>query len=213
MRQEDTALTLPDSKRLPVTRFAPLRISEIVLKTASFELLRDWYAALLGTKPYLERTPPAGNVPDPRFGPYVRANDMRICFIQVHVEYPYKQTLGIFEVPIVAGSQAEVPGLHHMQFRHFTLDELITRYEQLAAAQIEPFRTANHGTGTSFYYHDPDGNTVELSGPNFGTLEEDRQFMQSDAFRRNPSGVELDIQDFVARFRAGEDLATLLAIA
>lgn len=210
--RKDPPLTPPPPKRLPVPEFAPLRISEVVLKTAAFERLRDWYTVVLGVKPYMERTPPADNQPDPRFGPYVRANDMRVCFIQVHVEYPYKQTLGIFEVPVVSGSQANVPGMHHMQFRHSTLDELITRYEQLAAKEITPFRTANHGTGTSFYYYDPDGNTLELSGPNFATLEEDRKFVQSEAFRRNPSGVELDIEDFVARFRAGEDLATLLAI-
>jgi catechol 2,3-dioxygenase-like lactoylglutathione lyase family enzyme len=186
-------------------------MSEIVLKTAAFESLRDWYIAVLGTRPHFERTPPAGHKPDFALGPYVRAADMRICFIEVHVEYPYKQTLGIFEVPVVSGSQEQVPGMHHMQFRHATLNELITRYEQLAAAGIAPFRTANHGTATSFYYRDPDGNVAELSGSNFDTLEEDRKFVQSEGFRRNPSGVELDIKDFVARFRAGEPTATLLA--
>jgi catechol 2,3-dioxygenase-like lactoylglutathione lyase family enzyme len=195
-----------------VTRFAAMRISEIVLKTARFEALRDWYTQLLGTRPYMERTPPADHKSDFPHGPYIRAVDMRIAFIQVHVEYPYKQTLGIFEVPVVAGSQEKVPGLHHMQFRFGSLNELVTRYEQLAAAGVEPYRTANHGTGTSFYYQDPDGNTAELSGPNFATLEEDRKFTQSEGFRRNPSGLELDVKDFVARFRAGEAFETLLAI-
>jgi catechol 2,3-dioxygenase-like lactoylglutathione lyase family enzyme len=203
----------PTTIRAAAERFAPLRISEIVLKTAQFERLRDWYTLLLGTKPYMERKPPADHRSDFPLGPYVRANDMRICFIQVFVDYPYKETLGIFEVPVVKGSQEAVPGLHHMQFRHATLNELVTRYEQLAAAGVEPYRTANHGTGTSFYYRDPDGNTCELSGPNFATLEEDRSFTSSEAFRSNPSGVELDIRDFVRRFRAGEALETLLAIS
>lgn len=205
-------MSLSSSVRKPVTSFAPLRISEIVLKTADFERLRDWYTQVLGAPPFLERKPPPGHQPDPQFGPYVRAADMRICFFQMHVEYPYKQTLAIFEVPIATGSREVAPGLHHMQFRHATLDELITRYEQFEVAGIRPFRTSNHGTGTSFYFNDPDGNVVEFSAPNFASHEEDVRFMSSDAFRKNPSGLELDISDFVARFRAGEPLDSLLRI-
>jgi hypothetical protein len=72
--------------------------------------------------------------------------------------------------------------------------------------------SSNHGPGTSFYYQDPDGNTMEISGPNFATEAEGRAYMQSDTFQRNPCGVAIDPDDFVAKFRNGMPQAELVRI-
>ena len=37
-------------------------------------------------------------------------------------------------------------------------------------------------------------------------------FVQSDAFRANPSGIDLDRDEFIARYRAGTPVTELLAI-
>src|SRR4051812_23541512 len=91
--------------------FVPVRISEIVLKTARYELVKSWYETVLGVEARFERT----NPPGPTW-----AGAMRLCFIQLHMDYPYTQVLAVFEIPGLGGqaSQSEgQPGLHHMQLR------------------------------------------------------------------------------------------------
>jgi catechol 2,3-dioxygenase-like lactoylglutathione lyase family enzyme len=204
--------SLNAAARLSPAQLGPVQLSEIVLKTAQFDNLRNWYSSILGFKPFLERSPPKDHQADSKLGAFVRASDMRICFFQLHMQYPYKQVLGIFEVPTVSGEASDRPGLHHMQFRQADLGALIDRYEILRSMGVVPFRTANHGPGTSFYYRDPDRNTVEFSGPNFETEAEHNAFMSSDAFRRNPSGAEIDVDAFVRRFRSGISIGELVAL-
>ena len=94
-----------------------------------------------------------------------------------------------------------VPGLHHMQLMAASLDALCTQYERLRAIGLHPHRSADHGPMTSFYYRDPDGNNVELTAQNFPTLAAMVEFMASDEFKANPSGTEIDPEEFVARRR------------
>ncbi|HWP29506.1 MAG TPA: VOC family protein [Chloroflexota bacterium] len=184
------------------------RLSEIVLKTSHFERLREWYRTFLGTDPFFERTPP----PRPAGAPasYTRASDVRMCFFRLHLDYPYTQVLGIFEVPNLAPAPA--PGLHHLQLRHASLDALFDHYERLKAEAIRPHRTANHGPGTSFYYADPDGNVVEISAPNFDSEAEYLAYFASDTYAANPSGIEIDAEAYIARYRSGVPKAELVRI-
>lgn len=99
-----------------------------------------------------------------------------------------------------------------MQLRCPDMAQLCTRYERLKQARCMPHRTANHGPGTSFYYRDPDGNVVEISANNFATEQEYRAYFGSDAYKRNPSGIEIDADIFVERFRAGVPLPELVRI-
>jgi len=190
------------------SHLTPLRIGEVILKTARFEEMRDWYQMVVGLAPFFERKPPPGTTAD-ALG---RASDRRICFIRLALDYPYAQVLGLFEVPEVTGKPAHEPGLDHLQLRNANFDQLIERFELLRGVGIRPYRSANHGPGTSFYYHDPDGNRVELSGSNFATEREYLDYFASDSYRRNPSGIEIDPDDYAARFRAGVALAELVRI-
>ena len=186
--------------------YAPLRLSEIVLKTSQFERLRDWYRNLLGFPPFFERTPP------PADGPrgHARASDVRMAFFRLHIDYPYTQILGVFGVPDL--TLAAAPGLHHLQLRHPSLDALFARYDRLKAEGVAPHRMANHGPGTSFYYADPDGNTVELSAANFESEAEYLAYMASATYAANPSGIEIDADAYIARYRAGTPKAELVRI-
>jgi len=190
----------------------PLRISEIVLKTSQFDRLRQWYQTVFGIKPFYERTPPSDAASNYKGGKFVRATDMRLSFMRLHLQYPYTQVLAIFEVPDLERRLPGEPGLHHMQFRHPNLGELITRYERLLDIGFKPVRTANHGPGTSFYYADPDGNSVELSGPNFETEADYLAYFSSESYKNNPSGIEIDVAEYVRRFRTGTPLAELVRI-
>ena len=161
----------------------PVRLSEIVLRTARFAALNDWYQAVLGIDPYL-------------------LNE-RFSFRRLHTDYPYTQVLAIFNRPDLGDNEGKTAGLDHIQLRHASLGAMFDRYERLKAIGIVPDRSMNHGPGTSFYYRDPDGNAVELSGPNFDTEEEYLAYFDSEAYRKNISGIAVDPDAFVARYRSG----------
>jgi hypothetical protein len=92
-----------------------------------------------------------------------------------------------------------VPGLP-------TISDLFDRYEELALHDIVPARSANHGLDTSFYYRDPDNNQLELSASNYLTEPEVMAFFHSEAFRRNPAGIDVDPAEYVGRYRNGASL-------
>ncbi|MFP6767717.1 MAG: hypothetical protein VB859_06075, partial [Planctomycetaceae bacterium] len=66
--------------------------------------------------------------------------------------------------------------------------------------------------GTSFYYHDPDENSVELSAVNFSTLDEYLAFMDSPEFAANPEGIVIDADEYIGSYRAGTPLADLVSL-
>jgi catechol-2,3-dioxygenase len=173
------------------TRDLPeLRVSEVVLQTARWPEMKDWYSAFLGVAPYFETD--------------------TMCFRRV--SEAHNQLFVLFHFPDLADRPESAAGLNHVQFKCQTLADALDRYERLKAVGIVPARSFNHGPGTSFYYRDPDGNTMEVSGPNLASEAEYRAYMQTDAFRRNPRGVAIDPDEFVARFRSGIAQAELVRI-
>ena len=136
----------------------------------------------------------------------------QLCFIRPVSDFPFFMTLGIFDVPGLRQPDPTVPGLHHFQIRFASIDDLFSRYEALAARNIVPAGSANHGPGTSFYYRDPDGNQVELAASNYATESEVNALLQSEAFRRNSSGIEVDPVQYVRRYREGVSLEVLRQI-
>ena len=192
---------------------ARLKISETILKTGQLDVMKPWYRTVLGVDPFFEHDPPrdasVGN-----FGGQTRASDLRMCFFRLSEAYPYTQVIGIFEESGVSGAASKTaPGLHHMQLMAENLPDLIGQYQALRAMGMHPHRSANHGPMTSFYYRDPDGNNVELTAQNFATFELMAAFMRSPEFKANPSGIELDAEAFVARFRSGVPVEELVRIA
>ncbi len=178
---------------LNATRDLPsVRLSEIVLRTARFQEANDWYQAVLGIDPFLLNG--------------------QVSFRRLHTDYPYTQVLAIFNRPDLHDNDDKTSGLDHIQLRHATLGDMFTRYERLKAVGITPHRSMNHGPGTSFYYRDPDGNTVELSGPNFERERDYLAYFESEAFRKNIAGIPVDPDEFVGRFRRGEPLGELVRI-
>jgi catechol 2,3-dioxygenase-like lactoylglutathione lyase family enzyme len=174
------------------TRELPeLRISEVVLQTARWQEMKDWYSAFLGVEPYFETE--------------------TMCFRRV--SNTHNQLFVLFHFPELQDRPESVTGLNHVQFKCNTLVEALDRYERLKAVGIVPARSFNHGPGTSFYYRDPDGNTMEISGPNFATEAEYRAYFQTESFRRNPRGIAIDPDQFVAKFHSGMPQAELVRIS
>ncbi len=97
--------------------------------------------------------------------------------------------------PAMTEDEAKVhhAGIHHLAFEYESLDDLLATYARLAAADIRPHFTVDHGMTTSFYYLDPDGNSVELQVDNFGDWEKSKEFMRtSPSFEADPIGVLVD---------------------
>ena len=170
----------------------PLQISEIILRTRKFDEMKGWYQEFFGgLKPTVESAP-HGTL---KSAPAVE----RLCFLRIHMSFPYTQVLGIFELPEAPASKGYGSGLDHMQFREAKLENLFRRHERLKAAGVRPTHSFNHGPGTSFYYADPDGNVVELSANNFESESEYLAFFHTDAFRKNVEGNPVDADTYAAQ--------------
>jgi catechol 2,3-dioxygenase-like lactoylglutathione lyase family enzyme len=177
-----------------------LRLSEVVLRTTAYDRLCDFYSMLLAQPRSVEMAPPRTEDPD---------DPRRICFFDFYFDPPYTQRIAIFECGDV-GRGPTSTGLHHFQLRTPSIEALVDLYSALKDGGHLPTETANHGPGTSFYYRDPDGNTIELSSLNFSSRDQMQAFMASDAFRNNPNGFPLDPERLVARRRSGHELHDMI---
>ncbi|WP_299772509.1 hypothetical protein [uncultured Pseudoteredinibacter sp.] len=190
------------------------RLTELVLQTSRYEELKDWYQKVMDGEWFLENVPKEGTVVT-RYGDgnrQVRAAEVRACFMLFDDEFPFGQIFAIFDIPDLAAKPTNDPGVNHVRYGQATLPELFDRYEHLRDLGIHPHRVSNHGQSTSFYYLDPDMNVVEFTAPNFDDKEEFVAYLQSDAFKADPSGIEVDPEEFVGRFRSGVPQRELVKI-
>jgi len=101
-------------------------------------------------------------------------------------------------------------GFHHSAFEFPTMGNLLDTYSRLKKLGIEPHASLDHGLTTSFYYEDPDGNSVELQADNFGSWQESSEWMRtSPEFVANPIGMPVDPAQMVAAREAGASFAEL----
>jgi catechol-2,3-dioxygenase len=181
---------------------AAIRFGEVVLRTSQYDAMKSWYAKVLDTDPMFESERKEIT------GPGMR----QMCLIRSYSEFPFTETLAIFDFAELRQNDQTVSGMDHFQMQFASIDDLFDRYEALTALGIVPIRSANHGPSTSFYYRDPDGNRMELSVKNYATEAETLAFMQSEAFRRNPAGIDVDPAEYVGKYRGGLSLEELRRI-
>ena len=114
--------------------------------------------------------------------------------------------LVIFEDPETVDRPATAAGVDHVGYGLSGFAELVATYERLKAEGIVPFQPMNHHFTTSLYYHDPDGNEVELSVDNFPTKAECDSFIKSDRMAPiglPPFGYPFDADELARRFHEG----------
>ena len=165
---------------------SPVKLAHIVYRTADHERMAKWYCDLLEAK-------------------IVFRNDF-LAFITYDDEH--------HRVAFAKTGAGEQPGPHtrgvdHVAFTYANIADLLATWERLERSGVQPFWCINHGTTTSIYYHDPDENRVELQVDNM-SMDEAMAFGQSDAFRRNPIGIEFQPADLLRRQRAGETQQSLV---
>ena len=174
----------------------PSKLAHVVFQTNRIKDLRDWYCAVLGGTVIYEN-------PHLSFVSYDDEHH-RVAFVDFA---PLSARDPNTELMVKSSEQ---PGLHHVAFTFASMGELLDNYVRLRDRDIRPFFCVNHGPTTSMYYRDPDGNRVELQIDNFESAEEGQAWMHSEAFDRNPIGVEYDPDELVKKFRSGVPAAELV---
>jgi catechol-2,3-dioxygenase len=107
-------------------------------------------------------------------------------------------------------AKLEHTGMHHSGYEYPTMDDLLNTYVRLAGHGIVPHACLDHGMTMSFYYLDPDANSVELQCDVFGDWAKSKEFMlTSPVFEANPIGVPVDPNMLVAARDAGAEAGEL----
>jgi len=166
----------------------PCKLAHVVRRTARLDELVRWYCTVLGAE-------------------VVHADGM-LAFLTYDDEH---HRIAIATLPGLEEQSATAVGTDHIAFTYEDLGDLLHTYRRLKAAGIVPFWCINHGPTTSMYYKDPDGSRVELQVDNMPSVEAIDAWMRSGEFAANPIGVVFDPEALLARYEAGEPLATLIA--
>jgi catechol 2,3-dioxygenase-like lactoylglutathione lyase family enzyme len=170
-------------------RIVPRKLAHVVRRTPRFEEMVRWYCTVLGAE-------------------VVHSNGM-LAFLTYDDEHHRLAIAGIPGLPDQPGMTA---GTDHIAFTFADLGDLLYTFRRLKAEGIEPYWCVNHGPTISMYYHDPDGNSVELQVDRYRTKEECSAYFTTDAFRRNPIGVNFDPAELAARYEAGVPEDELMSI-
>lgn len=123
--------------------------------------------------------------------------------------------LVIFEDAATIAKPHNAAGVDHVGYGFASFGDLVATYERLKKDGIMPFMPLNHGFTTSLYYHDPDGNEVELSVDNFPTKSECDAFVRSERMEeigRPPFGHIFDPDELVRLYREGASPESLARI-
>jgi catechol 2,3-dioxygenase len=102
-------------------------------------------------------------------------------------------------------------GLHHTAYEYASIDELLATYARLKGEGIVPHACLDHGMTMSFYYVDPDGNSLELQFDEFGDWAESKKFMRTETFAANPIGVSVDPELVLAARARGASVESIHA--
>lgn len=164
-------------------------LHHVTLKTVQLEAMAQWYKAVVGCVPNF--TFPGG---------IWTTNDAA------------NHRVALLQTPALSDDPDKLvhTGMHHMAFEFSSLDALLQNYSRLTKSDILPHACLDHGMTTSFYYVDPDGNSVELQCDNFGDWQQSSEWMRtSPDFAQNPIGVEIDPPKMIAARAAGVAIADL----
>lgn len=170
----------------------PAYISHYGLRTKRRKEMIQWYQTVFGAKIQHE-------------------NDF-LAFMTFDEEH---HRLVIWEDRDTVDKPETAAGIDHVGYGLSSFGDLVVAYERLKAQGIIPFMPLNHKFTTSLYYHDPDGNEVELSVDNFTTKDECNHFIQSDdmvEIGKPPFGYSFDPDELAKLYHDGAPAEQLARI-
>ncbi len=166
-------------------------LHHITIKTSRLDAMVGWYALVVGAQVQFRDAVAAWMTNDD-------ANH-RIAFLALP---------GLADDP----EKTRHTGMHHSAFEYASFADLMSSYDRLRQAGVQPAFCLEHGLTTSIYYKDPDGNFVELQSDNFENWAQSSEWMRtSPVFAANPIGVFFDPAQVYDGFKGGKDAKTLQA--
>jgi catechol 2,3-dioxygenase len=153
-------------------------LHHVNLKTTRLQAMIDWYGEVAGLRPRFQFP-----------GGAWLSNDGA------------NHRLALLSTPSLSDDPGKLAhtGMHHFAFEYPDMDSLLDSYVRLRDGGIEPHMALDHGMTLSFYYVDPDGNSVELQCDIFGDWERSTHWMTTSAeFAANPIGAPIDGDSLVA---------------
>ena len=176
------------SRKLDASKpIRPAAFVHFVLRVRDIERSIEWYKAVLDME--------------------IVQRGEKLAFMTYDDEH---HRIALFETPVESEPTPGAPGLDHVAYCFPNLGELLSTYKRLKTLDILPYMPINHGPTTSLYYHDPDGNGVELQIDNFATPAELKGWMESGAFEANPIGVGFNPDKLAERYEAGDPIEELI---
>lgn len=179
--------TVLQPRTLDPRPIAPSLFAHFVLRSSNMPAMVDWYRTALNMR-------------------VVKCNDF-ITFLTYDEEH---HRLAIVNIPSLHAPDQKSWGLAHVAYTFRDVGELLSTYRRLKDKGIVPYRPIHHGPTLSMYYHDPDGNSVEMQVDCFKTKQEAAAYFQTEAFAKNPIGVDFDPDKLVADYERGAPEAELL---
>lgn len=147
----------------------PARFGHIVLRSAQFAEMAAFYKTFLNAKPLFETA--------------------FITFLTYDEEH---HRLLVALDPNAKPRDPAAAGMAHFAYLYDSLADLMSAYARLRDEGITPAYCVNHGFQFSLYYHDPDGNEVEIGCDNFASREEMNAWFDEGHFAKNVYGYEFD---------------------
>jgi catechol-2,3-dioxygenase len=183
-------VTEPDNAVVPLKakKIRPTHLAHFVVRSKNVGELVEWYKAVFEA--------------DTIF------NNGKIAFLYFDDEH---HRIVVGELPDLESSNPRSSGFDHVAFSYGSMEDLLETYVRLKEIGIAPYFKIDHGPTTSIYYRDPDGNQIELQVDNFETRDAAHEYFRSRAFLENQLGVEIDPDELVRRWRAGEPASELLS--
>jgi catechol-2,3-dioxygenase len=125
------------------------------------------------------------------FGARVQHENEFLAFMTFDEEH---HRLMIYEDPETVDRPTTAAGVDHVGYGVASFGDQVATYERLKAVGITPFAQLNHRFTTALYYHDPDGNELELSVDNFPTKVA-RKLMAINYSRHRDDDVRMNVLD------------------
>ena len=120
--------------------------------------------------------------------------------------------LGFLAMPGLSNDAEKIQhnGMHHCAFEYDSFADLMSSFDRLRKAGVEPAVCLDHGLTISLYYKDPEGNFVELQSDNFSDWKLSSEWMRtSPDFAANPIGTFFDPARVYEKFQSGADFKAL----
>lgn len=165
----------------PASKNSPSRLAHIAIRTNKLDDMTDWYCQVLDA--------------------HVVYASTKVAFLTYDEEHHRIALIALQDYPASDGGIRA--GHYHTAFAYDSLKDLMGNFVRLRAEGILPYRTINHGPTVSMYYADPEGNQIELQVDSFPDAEATNNWMRSEAFSRNPIGIDFNADDMLAKLAAG----------